>query len=132
MILWPITPGAYLKARRLVAGMTIAEVAAWLRTEPHLHEVDLIDWIKRIEADAVPASAEMIVALRAIFRFDPDILPLLGAVARGELPVGAAPRLCGLCGSQPGDIIPAHMTWTDPVKCPVCTTFGPVPDQDAA
>jgi transcriptional regulator with XRE-family HTH domain len=128
---WLLTPGAYLKARRLVAGLTIAEVAAQLRTEPHLHEVDLIDWIRRIEADAVPASPEMLAALRALFPFHLDTLGVLAAVARGELPFSAAPTLCALCGSM-SDNDALDLTWTDPVGCPACTALGPVIEQAAA
>lgn len=128
---WLLTPGAYLKARRLVAGLTIAEVAAHLRTEPHLHEVDLIDWIRRIEADAVPASPEMLAALRQVFRFDSDTMDVLGAVARGELPVSAAPTLCALCGSVSDNNV-LDLSSTDTVDCPACTALAPVIEQAAA
>lgn len=122
-----LTPGAYLKARRLVAGLSIVDVAARLDTVPHLHEVDRVDWITRIEADAVPACFSTIVALRSVFRFNLDALAVLDQVARGEIGPESAPTLCALCGSMPGDIIPAHTTWTDPLICPVCTIFGPMP-----
>lgn len=129
---FPLSPGAYLRARRLVAGLSIVDVAARLDTVPHLHEVDRIDWITRIEADAVPPCFSTIVALRSVFRFDLNALAVLDQIARGETGPEAAPALCALCGSLPGDIIPAHTTWTDPTICPVCTTFGFIPAQAAA
>ncbi len=110
--------------------MTIAEVAAHLRTEPHLHEVDLIDWLRRIEADAVPASPQMLAALQAIFPFNADTLDVLAGGARGELPVGVAPILCALCGSMSGDTL--DLVSADPVGCPACTDLGPATEQAAA
>lgn len=119
-----LTPGAYLRARRWVAGLSIDEVAARLSTDPRLGEVDRIDLLKSIEADVAPASFSTIVALRIVFSFDLDALALLDAIARGQMPISVAPVLCALCGSQPGDIIPSHLKWLRTDHCPVCTTFA--------
>lgn len=112
------TPGAYLRARRWVAGLSIDEVAARIRTDPRLGELDRIQWLKSIEADVVPPSFSTIVALNMVFSFDLNALALLDAIARGQLSSREAPALCSLCGKQQGEA-----QWSARDRCPVCVTF---------
>lgn len=119
------TPGAYLKARRLVKGFCLAEVAARLRTDPPIAELDRVEWLRLIEADAMPASFSTIVALSTVIEFNMDVLIALDMVAQGILGPDLAPQICALCGSRPQDVKPEFMTWTGRHCCPACTTFAP-------
>ena len=119
------TPGGYLKARRLVKGLCLAEVAARLRTDPPIAELDRVEWLKLIEADAMPASFSTIVALSTVIDFDMGVLVRLDMIAQAILSSDLAPKICALCGSQPKDIAPEWMTWIGPHNCPACTTFAP-------
>ncbi|WP_294353829.1 XRE family transcriptional regulator [uncultured Sphingomonas sp.] len=119
------TPGAYLKARRLVKGLCLAEVAARLRTDPSIAELDRVEWLKLIESDAMPASFSTIVALSTLIDFNMGVLIALDMVAQGILSPDMAPQICVLCGSRPHDTKPEFMTWTGPRSCPACTTFAP-------
>ncbi len=119
------TPGAYLKARRLVAGLCLAEVAARLRTDPPVAELDRVEWLKLIEADTMPASFSTIVALSTVIDFNMGVLIALDMVAQGIVGPDVAPQICALCGSRPQDIKPEFMTWAGPDCCPACTTFAP-------
>lgn len=119
------TPGAYLKARRLVSGKCLAEVAARLRTDPPVAELDRVEWLRLIESDAMPASFSTIVALSTVFEFRMDVLIGLDMVAQGILAADMAPKICALCGSRPEDVRPEFLTWTGPHSCPACTTFAP-------
>lgn len=94
------TPGAYLRARRWVAGLSIDEVAARIRTDPRLGELDRIQWLKSIEADVVPPSFSTIVALNMVFSFDLNALALLDAIARGQLSSCDAPALARSAASN--------------------------------
>jgi hypothetical protein len=66
----PLTPGAYLKRQRLEAGLTIADVAARLATEPRIAEHARIEWLELIEADAMPLLFTTVIALRTAYPFD--------------------------------------------------------------
>lgn len=123
--LTPPTPGAYLKVRRLVKGLCLADVAARLGTDPPIAELDRIEWLKLIEADATPPSFSTIVALNTVIDFNMGTLIALDMVAQGILSSDMAPQICALCGSRPQDIKPEFMTWTGPHSCPACTTFAP-------
>lgn len=119
------TPGAYLKARRLVKGLCLAELAARLRTDPPIAELDRVEWLRLIERDAMPASFSTIVALSTVIDFNMGALIALDMVAQGILSPDMAPQICALCGSQPQNVKPEFMTWTGPHSCPACTTFAP-------
>lgn len=66
----PLTPGAYLKRQRLAAGLTIADVAARLATEPRWAEHARAEWLELIEADATPLLFGTVVALSTVFAID--------------------------------------------------------------
>lgn len=122
------TPGAYLKARRLVKGLCLAEVASRLRTDPPIAELDRVEWLKLIEADTMPASFSTIVALSTVIDLNMGVLIALDMVAQGILGPDLAPQICALCGSRPQDLKPEFMTWAGPHSCPACTTFAPPPE----
>ncbi|WP_174297236.1 helix-turn-helix domain-containing protein [Sphingomonas bacterium] len=93
----PITPGAYIKLRRCAAGLSVADVAARLPTDPATAEHLRVEQLELIEADAQPMTLSTIMALRAIYPFDVQVLARLEALAqRQDLP---EPCLCRLCGS---------------------------------
>ncbi|WP_375382271.1 XRE family transcriptional regulator [uncultured Sphingomonas sp.] len=92
----PITPGAYLKQRRCAALLSVADAAALLPTDPATPEHERVLQLELIEADAQPMTLTTIMALRAVYHFDLEVLGRLEAIAQGQdLP---APSLCGVCG----------------------------------
>lgn len=96
-----LTPGAYLKHRRQAAGLSVADVAARITTEPRSPEHQRGEWLELIEADAAPATFSTIVGLRLIYRFDLTVLAQLEAIAQGAdiLP----PKLCRICACSERD-----------------------------
>ncbi|WP_010185991.1 helix-turn-helix domain-containing protein [Sphingomonas sp. PAMC 26605] len=118
-----ITPGAYLKRCRQAAGLSVADVAARLPTDPPSPEHLRGEWLELIEADATPASFRTIIALRTRgFRFDIHVLSLLEAIAQGI--EATPPRLCRICAcsdhapcmSEMGD----GCTWVAEDLCSAC------------
>lgn len=90
------TPGRYLSLRRTADGKSIADVAALLPTDPATPEHERILQLELIEADAQPMTLATIMALRAVYRFDLEVLGRLEAIAQGQdLP---PPDLCEQCG----------------------------------
>jgi len=66
----PLTPGAYIKRKREAAGLSIADVAARLATEPRTAEHARAEWIELIEADETPLLFMTVVALSTAFPID--------------------------------------------------------------
>jgi hypothetical protein len=66
----PLTPGAYIKQQREAAGLTIADVAARLATEPRIAEHARAEWLGLIEADATPLLFMTVVALSTVYPID--------------------------------------------------------------
>lgn len=121
----PPAPGAYLQRRRHAAGLSIADVAARLGTEPRTVEHARCQTIQMIEAGVQPATFGSIVALRRVFAFDLAILERLEAIAQGN-PL-APPRLCRICSCSDND--PCAVTgpcglgacwWVAPDLCSAC------------
>jgi transcriptional regulator with XRE-family HTH domain len=91
-----ISPGAFLKLRRTAAGLSVADLAAKLVTEPRMAEHLRAEWIELIEADITPASFNTIVSLRHCYPFSLNILEELSAIGLGlNL---APPQICRICG----------------------------------
>lgn len=104
-----ITPGAYLKRCRQRAGLSIADVAARVATEPQTPEHQRGEWLELIEADVTPASFRTVVALRLAYRFDLTVLAQLEAIAQGaDLPM---PILCRICACSDGDACMDALGW---------------------
>ncbi len=117
-----ISPWDYLKLRREAAGVSIADIAATMVTEPRIAEHVRAGWVEQIEAGTMPASFATIVALRHAYRFDLEVLGRLVAIGLGApLP---APRLCNRCGcseQDPCTDINGHgCWWTGPELCSAC------------
>ena len=121
-----LTPGAYLKCRRTAQGLSVADVAAWLKTDPRTPEFGMIKWIEFIEADVMPASFTTIVALRQVYRFDLEVLSCLEAIAQGyNVP---PPRLCRICACSRRDPCNDHgrgCAWVETDLCTVCAPDHP-------
>lgn len=115
-----MTPGSYLAKRRAAAGLSVAEVAARLATTPRIAEHARAGWIEQVESGA-PARFDTIVALRAAFRFDLDVLTCLAAIDLGAN--GIPPRLCLSCACSTYDgcrTAAGPCDWVDAVT-PLCT-----------
>lgn len=120
------TPGAYMKACRLAEGLDLAEVAAQLRTDPPVPELERVEWLKLIEGHVMPASWSTLVALSTVFYFDLNVLAQLDLVAQGRLSPGEAPKICALCGSERGKPPRLITTLTGQHACPACTNVVPI------
>lgn len=121
-----LTPGAYLRHRREAALLSIGDVADMFHTQPRWSELERIDWLQRIECDVEQPTFRTLVALRACFTFDLDVLGDLVAIAHG----GAveAPRLCRICACSERDACHDHggtCSWTDQDLCSACATPEP-------
>jgi hypothetical protein len=125
----PLSPGAYLKARRCAAGLSVADVAARFSTATRWKEHDRVFWLELIEADVQPASAFTLDALRGLFPFDPDVLARLDAIALGALPAEDAPQLCRICACS--ELDPCWhadgepCSWAEPDLCSACRHPAP-------
>lgn len=92
--------------------MSVDDVAGALTTDPSIAEHERADWLRRIEADIVPAGWSTIVALRQEFFFDLLVLERLSLIHLGhDLP---APRICRVCA----DLVPVG--WTPHDLCVAC------------
>lgn len=90
-----LTPGAYLKHRRTAAGLSVADVAAQLRTDPRTAIEGRAEWLALIEADVMPMTWSTIVVLRMAFPFDIGVMEELSLLQLGyDFP---PPRLCRIC-----------------------------------
>ena len=69
-----MSPGTYLRKRREAAGLTLADVAAALATEPRWSEIDRLAWLTAIERDVSPLALLDGSALMRVFPFDQTVL----------------------------------------------------------
>lgn len=119
-----MTPGTYLKKRRVAAGLAIIDVAAMVRTNPHLGGVDKVAWIHRIEEDIAALSPDVITSLASAFSFSRLVLlDLITIRSFGPDAVGTAPRLCMACGCSQNDacfVGEATCAWAGPDMCTAC------------
>ena len=128
-LVFPLKPGAYIKARRCAAGLSIGEVALRFGTAPRWSLRERVTWLEQIEADLQPASAFTLDALRGIFPFDLDVLSLLDAIAIGARPDEDAPQLCTVCACS--ELDPCWhkdgepCAWATPTLCTACATPAP-------
>lgn len=119
----PLTPGAYLKARRCAAHLDVDDVAFNLVCDPRQPEHARAEWLRLIEADVQPASFATIVALQEVFAFDLDVLAQLQAIALGIGSLDGPPRLCRICAAS-------GAPWAEADLCHAC--HHPAPAQVAA
>jgi hypothetical protein len=130
-----ITPGQYLKLRRCAAGLSVADVAARIGTQPRLAEHARVELIELIEADAAPARFDTIMVLGNVFPFDYGILGKLVNISLGaDWP---APRICRICGCSDQDPCVMygrfHCAWFSEDLCTRCNGQpGAVPIEAAA
>lgn len=133
-----ISPGTYLRKRRAAAGLSSADVAAMIVTEPRLPEHNLIDWLDRIEADMVPATFRTITCLRCCFSFDIEVLEALVAIqlAPARASIEPPPRLCRNCGCSERDACGDETapswacSWVEADLCSACAEPDPPEDPD--
>lgn len=132
----PLSPGAYIKARRCAAGLSVADVAARFGTSIRWSQRDRAFWLELIEADIQPASAFTLDALHGLFPFDLDVLALLDAIAIGARPEEDAPQLCRICACSELDPCwhdsGGPCAWAEPNLCTECATPAPVDETAAA
>jgi transcriptional regulator with XRE-family HTH domain len=120
---YPLTPGAYLKARRTAQHVTIESIVERVGTLPHVPWRERVQLIEMIEADAQPASFATIVALRGCYSFDLDVLAQLEAIAQGTGIL--EPQLCRICACSEHDACNDHghgCCWIKPDLCSACAT----------
>ena len=115
-----LTPGAYLKRRRIASGRSLPDVAARLQTEPHITARERAEWLEAMEADVAPLSLRTVVALHEVIPFDLLLLAQLVRVQLG-LAIGA-PRMCRVCACSEHDACTTHApgAWADDETCPTC------------
>lgn len=132
-----ISPGTYLRKRREAAGLSSADVAAMIVTEPRLLEHDLIYWLDRIEADVVPTTFRTIACLHCCFSFDIEVLEALVAIqlAPATGTIVPPPRLCRVCACSERDSCAPDQTthiacsWAAEDLCSACADPD-APDDD--
>jgi transcriptional regulator with XRE-family HTH domain len=119
-----MTPGTYLKKRRVAAGLSIIDLAAMVHTNPRWGGVDKVAWIDRIEHDVAALSPDVIATLADAFRFSRTVLGQLITIrSYGEDAIDPAPRLCMTCGCSEQDAcFDGHATcsWSGPDSCTAC------------
>lgn len=121
-----LSPGTYLRLRREAAGVTREAVAIALAAgQTRLQDAALLR-VEQIEADLVFATAREIPLMRAVFRFDSQVLDQLADIHffRADLP---HPRLCRVCGCSELDACLDHRRstachWIDLDLCSGCVT----------
>lgn len=102
------TPGTYLRLRREAQGLSIEDVAAFVRTVPHLDLHGRCTLLRGIEADLTPISDDVIGSLmraadeQGSFRFDPEVLVRLIDIAAGDTS-RTPPDLCRRCACSAHD-----------------------------
>ncbi|WP_141397082.1 helix-turn-helix domain-containing protein [Sphingomonas ginsenosidimutans] len=120
-----MTPGEYLRRRRLSEHLTVEDVAGRIHSWPRLGLDERANWIRQIEADVVPATFGTIAAIGHIVPIDAQALAALDAIRLG---IGErVPQLCAHCAITPWQVIPSHALWSRPDLCPVCEKHGPPP-----
>lgn len=92
-----ITPGGYLKGRRIAARLTLHDVADRIATEPHWSALVRANWLEQMEADIEPISIGTLAALSAIFPFD---VAVIFELERHRLGIEEAKTpICVMCGA---------------------------------
>ncbi|GAA3254746.1 helix-turn-helix domain-containing protein [Sphingomonas yabuuchiae] len=91
-----ITPGAYLKALRRGARLSLNDMAARIDTVPHLTDFERAGWLERIEADIVPMDLSTLAVLSRVYPFDIAVIFELERHRSGI--EEATTPLCILCG----------------------------------
>lgn len=121
-----LTPGQYIAKRRAAAGLSIADVAAEIGTDPRLGEIDRTAWLNRIEADVAPVTLDVFAALHDCFPMDPTALQRL--IDLRDLPndYAEAPRLCRICACSEFDpCVADHMNFCGWAGHDLCTACAP-------
>ncbi|MEA3390048.1 MAG: helix-turn-helix transcriptional regulator [Pseudomonadota bacterium] len=121
-----MTPGTYLKLRRVAAGQSLIDVAAMVATDPRYGEIDKVSWIDRIERDIAALSPDVIRTLGQAFRFSRPVLEQLITLRNYGPDADEEPRICHLCGCTQNDACLDPDTghgcaWSGPDTCTSCT-----------
>ncbi len=92
-----MTPGSYIRLRRIAAGLSLGEVARQLAAVQlglvRLDRRKLLDELERIEADEAALTLAQAEVLRNVFPLDPTVYSRL--LSHGTLPL---PQICRGCG----------------------------------
>lgn len=122
-----MTPGTYLRLRRLAAGVRIEAAALALANGAGDKEEPAQLLLELIELDAVCATADQLARLRLAFRFDGKTYDRLADLKffGAKLPY---PRVCRACGCTEFDACLDHHRhaachWVAADLCSAC--FGP-------
>ncbi len=136
-----ITPGTYLRLRRVAAGLSIDDVAMMIATEPRMDAIGRAEWLRLIEADVADIGAVAISALRYAFAFDAMVLIRLGDLR--TIPDLTVPRICINCGCSANDSCKTlgrcGCDWASEDLCTECVSghpgeaeaSPPIDDEDA-
>ena len=81
-----MTPGTFLRDARFRAGLSIDDVALSIRTVPHTCARDRAEWLGLVEADTMPVTIDVGIALSQLLGFNLQVLILLVAQATGSAP----------------------------------------------
>lgn len=119
-----MTPGQYLRKRRLAARLSLDDVAAMVHTAPRLGEVDRVAWLRRVEDDIAALGADVVATLSDAFPFSRRVLQQL-IDRRSYGAAIEAPRLCAHCACSDRDpCIDPHTGeacgWSGPDLCDRC------------
>jgi hypothetical protein len=121
----PVTPAAYLRLRRVHAGLTVAQLASRITANPDQHSMATA-MIHLLETPGVVARhAETTRALARVLPFDASVYWQLA-----HDPVEAHPRVCRGCGYTIWDAYSVEdqlLGWTTDTSCTRCT---PAADAD--
>lgn len=122
-----LTPGGYLKRRRIASGRSIDAVALALDTDPQTAEPMRKAWLELIEKDITPLRWSTIVALRRQFAFDLEVLEQLSLVQSGVSVW--PPQLCRVCACSEHDACTNRCSW---IERDLCSTCAPIALASAA
>jgi transcriptional regulator with XRE-family HTH domain len=122
----PMSPGTYLRKRRIAAGLSIEQLAALIAAAPR-QVIAARGEIEAMERDALRAGAAeaLIRRLRNFFPFDGEILAtlrLLAADPESSLPRPMVCRRCACSWHDPClDEARGSCAWAEEGERPLCT-----------
>ena len=119
----PLTPDAYLRTRRIAAGLSRDDVARRMATSGQDASI-AGNLVRSLETPGVRARLRATLdRLRTVFPFDPDVYHQLH-----NAPPSAHPRICRRCGVSAWDMETAPGVdaggWHDDATCNACAKLA--------